>query len=76
MPPPPPPSAANARYDFVDSVDSNMDGRWGSNADGSCTYDHERAADVPAYGPPGVLCGYCVIVSQAPSVSTYWSRTY
>jgi hypothetical protein len=22
-----------------------MDGRWGSNADGSCTYDHERAAE-------------------------------
>jgi hypothetical protein len=30
-----PPPAAGARYDFVDSVDSNMDGRWWSNADGS-----------------------------------------
>jgi len=49
MPPPPPPSAANARYDFVDSVDSNMDGRWGSNADGSCTYDHERAAEYATF---------------------------
>jgi hypothetical protein len=49
MPPPPPPSAANARYDFVDSVDSDMDGRWGSNADGSCTYDHERAAECATF---------------------------
>jgi hypothetical protein len=35
MPPPPSPSVANARYDFVDSVDCDIDGRWGSNADGS-----------------------------------------
>ena len=41
-------AAANALYDFVDSVDSDMDGRWGSNADGSCTYDHERAAEYSA----------------------------
>ena len=36
---------ANRRYsyDFVESVDSDMDGRWGSNADGSCAYDHECA---------------------------------
>ena len=49
MPSPPSPSAANARYDFVDSVDSDMDGRWGSNADGTCTYDHERAAEYSAF---------------------------
>ena len=49
VPPPPSPSAANARYDFVDSVDSDMDGRWGSNADGSCTYNHERAAAYSAF---------------------------
>jgi hypothetical protein len=49
MPAPPSPSAANARYDFVDSVDSDMDGRWGSNADGSCTYDHERASEYSAF---------------------------
>ena len=47
--PPPSPAAANARYDFVDSVDSDMDGRWGSNADGTCTYDHERAAEYSAF---------------------------
>ena len=49
LPPPPPPSAASARYDFVDSVDSDMDGRCGSNADGSCTYDYERAAEYSAF---------------------------
>ena len=49
MPPPLSPSEANARYDFVDSVDSNMDGRWGSNCDGSCTYDHERGCEYEAF---------------------------
>jgi hypothetical protein len=45
MPPPPCPSQANARYDFVDSVDSDMDGRWGFSEDGSCAYDHERGRE-------------------------------
>jgi hypothetical protein len=49
MPSPPSPSAANARYDFVDSVDSDMDGRWGSSADGSCMYDHESASAYSAF---------------------------
>ena len=40
---------ANARYDFVDSVDSDMDGRWGSSADGSCMYDHESASAYSAF---------------------------
>ena len=47
-------SKNNARYDFVDSVDSDMDGRWGSNADGlvhvrQLTYDHERATEYSAF---------------------------
>ena len=49
MPSPPSPSAANARYDFVDSVDSDMDGRWGSSADGSCMYDRETASAYSAF---------------------------
>ena len=38
------------QYDFVDSVVSDdMDGRWGSNADGSSTYDHESVSAYSEY---------------------------